>query len=167
MTSHSHMSKHLALNSNSSELFNKPGIKTHKSVFMQPISHVGYVKSIQQSASAVAKYPNTRDSRPHLTLLMWSATLNFSRWVPSKPSKLQEFCLPLKSRKHRLYACALSLLKDVDLWMQPVNWLFGVLASNCGCWWRMKGGQRSQGVVSIQIWTDQQMELFEWTWRWG
>lgn len=33
-----------------------------KIVFMSSTSHVGYVKSIQQSASAVAEYPNAFDS---------------------------------------------------------------------------------------------------------
>lgn len=92
---------------------------------MQSISHVGYVKSTQQSASAVAKQPNTCESRPHLALLMWRATPNFSHRIPSKHHTLQEFCLPLKSINPS--SCTLLFCGRAHM----VSWLFGVWASNC------------------------------------
>lgn len=42
--------------------FLKHSLNGKKSVFLRSTSHVGYVKSIQQSASAVAEYPHAFDS---------------------------------------------------------------------------------------------------------
>lgn len=125
-----------------------------KSAFLQSISHVGYVKSIQQSASAVAKQPNTCESRPHLALLMWRATPNFSHRIPSKHHTLQEFCLPLKSINPSSLA-ARCLCCGVLTWCSSVEehtrWAgylgFGPQTV------LMEGAQTSRDVISICMWT--------------
>lgn len=134
---------------------------------MQSISHVGYVKSIQQSASAVAKYPNTCDSRPHLLLLVWRAAPNFSRWVPSKPHTLQELCLPLKSIKRLLYLHAVFAAGCLPVAVLCKSargelgiWGFGLKR----CWRRDKQVKMSSASA---FGPTHQIELFEWAWRWG
>lgn len=78
-----------------------------KFVFMRSTSHVGYVKSIQQSASAVAEYPHAFDST------LQSKRLHFTVHTYSSHKKIQPYLFTLD--------LTIPHLGDCCLWHKSLN----------------------------------------------